>query len=262
MQVDERHLEYLSKLRNGSGTQRPAGRSPTPTRTPTPGPTPSPPSTPNDEMAFMAADTGGAAYRGAPADPARGHRRPRGPGHGHRPAGHRRLHPRHRARASCTSSGARGRADARRRPGLRPLRLPAQRPDGPRRGLHDLERSLLDPLLGPLDPRPAGHRRRPGHPRPSPEPLRRRVLRAERGHLLRRRRRATPPTSTVPCGRSAPTSGPTAAPTPSASTCSTGAPSASRRSCGCTRSRGSSTSTTTAPPPSACSTRARPPPAG
>ena len=67
VQVDERHVEYLTKLRNGTGSSGPttlAYSDPSANA----GPDPVPTLDANDEIAFMARDTGGPAPRGT-ADP-------------------------------------------------------------------------------------------------------------------------------------------------------------------------------------------------
>ena len=70
--------------------------------------------------------------------------------------------------------------------------LQARRRAQPRE-LHHHHAVLLDPLLRPLAPRPAdgqgGERHRRGHPRPGQGPARARQLRAQREHLQRRRGR-------------------------------------------------------------------------
>ena len=61
IQVDQRHLEFLSKLRNGTGTTGPEGARLLRSRRQRRAPIRSSTFDADDEMAFMAVDTGGEA---------------------------------------------------------------------------------------------------------------------------------------------------------------------------------------------------------
>ena len=150
MQVDERHIEFLTKMRNGTGTERTAGAGVL-------GP--------------------GRQRRCGSRRHLRRRRRDRLHGRRHRRAGRRPAPatrpgwwpapasgsrsptrwptyddgPRERRRLRLPVRALRRRPVARRRRGLRRLRLRPGRPDGPRRGLDRVDRPVLHPLLRPLD---------------------------------------------------------------------------------------------------------------
>ena len=144
VQVDQRHQEFLSKLRNGSGTTGTkvlAYSDPTANA----GADPVPTFDADDEIAFMVDDTGAPAAAGAgnPAgvvagsgvavtvrDPLVGTSQWRGNGVGH-------VYLFQRSGSLDPSRGGR----------LRRLRLRAVRPDGARGGLHGEHRPLHHPLL-------------------------------------------------------------------------------------------------------------------